>query len=52
MAEPPAMFADLVRMEENVDHYSDQTPSSDQFASSKRELDRLGVLLECVQQAS
>jgi len=47
MAEPPAMFADLVRMEENVDQLlQSNSETRYQFASSKRELDRLGVSAE------
>src|SRR5438046_6161425 len=47
MAEPPAMFADLVRMEENV-HQLLQSKSElgTNLRRQKRELDRLGVSAE------
>src|SRR4029453_14052782 len=47
MAEPPAMYADLVRMEENVDQLlqSNSEPGK-KLRPQKRELDRLGVPAE------
>jgi len=47
MAEPPAMYADLVRMEENVDqllHSNSELGTN--LRRQKRELDRLGVPAE------
>jgi nucleotide-binding universal stress UspA family protein len=47
MAEPPAMYADLVRMEENVDQLlQSHSELGTNLRSQKRELDRLGVPAE------
>jgi nucleotide-binding universal stress UspA family protein len=47
MAEPPAMFADLVRMEENVDQLlQSNSELGTNLRRQKRELDRLGVPAE------
>jgi nucleotide-binding universal stress UspA family protein len=47
MAEPPAMFADLVRMEENVDQLlQSKSELGTNLRRQKRELDRLGVSAE------
>jgi len=47
MAEPPAMYADLVRMEENVDHLLQSSSElGTNLRRQKRELDRLGVPAE------
>jgi nucleotide-binding universal stress UspA family protein len=47
MAEPPAMFADLVRMEENVDQLlQSNSELGTNLRRQKRELDRLGVSAE------
>ena len=47
MAEPPAMFADLVRMEENVDQLlRSNSELGINLRRQKRELDRLGVPAE------
>ena len=47
MAEPPAMFADLVRMEENVDQLLQSSSElGTNLRRQKRELDRLGVPAE------
>jgi nucleotide-binding universal stress UspA family protein len=47
MAEPPAMFADLVRMEENVDQLlQSKSELGTNLRRQKRELDRLGVPAE------
>ena len=47
MAEPPAMFADLVRMEENVDQLlQSNSELGTNLRRQKRELDRLGVSSE------
>jgi nucleotide-binding universal stress UspA family protein len=44
MAEPPAMYADLVRMEENVDQLlHSKSELGTNLRRQKRELDRLGV---------
>jgi nucleotide-binding universal stress UspA family protein len=44
MAEPPAMFADLLRMEENVDQLlQSNSELGTNLRRQKRELDRLGV---------
>ena len=44
MAEPPAMYADLVRMEENVDHLLEsKSELGTNLRRQKRELERLGV---------
>jgi nucleotide-binding universal stress UspA family protein len=47
MAEPPAMYADLVRMEENVDQLlQSKSELGTNLRRQKRELDRLGVPAE------
>ena len=47
MAEPPAMYADLVRMEENVDQLlQSKSELGTNLRRQKRELDRLGVSAE------
>ena len=47
MAEPPAMYADLVRMEENVDQLlQSKSELGTNLRREKRELDRLGVSAE------
>jgi nucleotide-binding universal stress UspA family protein len=47
MAEPPAMYADLVRMEENVDQLLQSSSElGTNLRRQKRELDRLGVPAE------
>jgi nucleotide-binding universal stress UspA family protein len=47
MAEPPAMYADLVRMEENVDQLlQSKSELGINLLRQKRELDRLGVPAE------
>src|ERR1041385_6835863 len=47
MAEPPAMYADLVRMEENVDQLLEsKSELGTNLRRQKRELDRLGVPAE------
>jgi nucleotide-binding universal stress UspA family protein len=47
MAEPPAMFSDLVRMEENVDQLlQSNSELGTNLRHQKRELDRLGVSAE------
>jgi nucleotide-binding universal stress UspA family protein len=47
MAEPPAMYADLVRMEENVDQLlQSNSELGTNLRRQKRELDRLGVPAE------
>ncbi|HEX4653859.1 MAG TPA: universal stress protein [Candidatus Udaeobacter sp.] len=47
MAEPPAMYADLVRMEENVDQLlQSNSELGTNLRRQKRELDRLGVSAE------
>src|SRR5207248_11390234 len=47
MAEPPAMYADLVRMEENVDQLlQSRSELGTNLRRQKRELDRLGVSAE------
>ncbi len=47
MAEPPAMYADLVRMEENVDQLlQSKSELGTNLLRQKRELDRLGVPAE------
>jgi nucleotide-binding universal stress UspA family protein len=47
MAEPPAMYADLVRMEENVDQLlHSKSELGTNLRRQKRELDRLGVPAE------
>jgi nucleotide-binding universal stress UspA family protein len=47
MAEPPAMYADLVRMEENVDQLLQSSSElGTNLRRQKRELDRLGVSAE------
>jgi nucleotide-binding universal stress UspA family protein len=47
MAEPPAMYADLVRMEENVDQLlQSRSELGTNLRRQKRELDRLGVAAE------
>jgi len=47
MAEPPAMFADLVRMEENVDQLlQSNSELGTNLRRQKRELDRLGLSAE------
>ena len=47
MAEPPAMYADLVRMEENVDQLlQSKSELGTNLRRQKRELDRLGVAAE------
>src|SRR6266705_1334688 len=47
MAEPPAMYADLVRMEENVDQLlKSNSELGTNLRRQKRELDRLGVSAE------
>jgi nucleotide-binding universal stress UspA family protein len=47
MAEPPAMYVDLVRMEENVDQLlQSKSELGTNLRRQKRELDRLGVSAE------
>src|SRR5881275_2705335 len=47
MAEPPAMYADLVRMEENVDQLlQSNSELGTNLRRQKREVDRLGVSAE------
>src|SRR5207245_10883915 len=47
MAEPPAMYADLVRLEENVDQLlQSKSELGTNLRRQKRELDRLGVSAE------
>jgi len=47
MAEPPAMYSDLVRMEENVDQLlKSKSELGTNLRRQKRELDRLGVSAE------
>src|SRR5437879_13352097 len=47
MAEPPAMYADLVRMEENVGQLlQSKSELGTNLRRQKRELDRLGVSAE------
>jgi nucleotide-binding universal stress UspA family protein len=47
MAEPPAMYADLVRMEENVDQLlQSKSELGTNLRRQKRELERLGVSAE------
>src|SRR5512140_2749059 len=47
MAEPPAMYADLVRMEENVDQLlQSKSELGTNLRRQKRELDRMGVPAE------
>jgi nucleotide-binding universal stress UspA family protein len=47
MAEPPAMYADLVQMEENVDQLLEsKSELGTNLRRQKRELDRLGVSAE------
>src|SRR5713226_1933775 len=47
MAEPPAMYADLVRLEENVDHLLEsKSELGTNLRRQKRELERLGVSAE------
>jgi nucleotide-binding universal stress UspA family protein len=47
MAEPPAMYADLVRLEENVDQLLEsKSELGTNLRRQKRELDRLGVSAE------
>jgi nucleotide-binding universal stress UspA family protein len=47
MAEPPAMYSDLVRMEENVDQLlQSKSELGTNLRRQKRELDRLGVSAE------
>ncbi|HEU0208140.1 MAG TPA: universal stress protein [Candidatus Udaeobacter sp.] len=47
MAEPPAMYADLVRMEENVEQLlQSKSELGTNLRRQKRELDRLGVAAE------
>jgi len=47
MAEPPAMYADLVRMEENVDQLlQSKSELGTNLLRQKRELERLGVSAE------
>jgi nucleotide-binding universal stress UspA family protein len=47
MAEPPAMYADLFRMEENVDQLlQSKSELGTNLRRQKRELERLGVLAE------
>lgn len=47
MAEPPAMYADLVRLEENVDQLLEsKSELGTNLRRQKRELDRLGVPAE------
>ncbi len=47
MAEPPAMYADLVRMEENVDQLlQSKSELGTNLLRQKKELDRLGVSAE------
>jgi nucleotide-binding universal stress UspA family protein len=47
MAEPPALYADLVRLEENVDQLlQSKSELGTNLRRQKRELDRLGVFAE------
>jgi nucleotide-binding universal stress UspA family protein len=47
MAEPPAMYADLVRLEENVDQLLEsKSELGTNLRRQKRELERLGVSAE------
>src|SRR5437660_66450 len=47
MAEPPAMYADLVRLEENVDQLlQSKSELGTNLRRQKRELERLGVSAE------